>query len=410
VTANDSFFQKQRPAAVLKHAVLNEYLRVFTSMVGSRRVGPVWFIDGYAGPGSYAATSDVAEPTAGSPLVAMRLARSLHFSGQRDLRCAFIESDHAYATELRNNLDPFGRAGLNPVVLEGSVEDELPRAWKLVSGAPVITFLDPFGVNTVPVGLMARLLARGRPTPSEVLLNINVEAVGRLGGCLEERGGVITPKPGLEKSVDRVDRFFGNTSWRVHFYQVRNSPMATAASAAESVIARYRQDMARTTGYASMSVPIRRRPGNSPLFHLTLFYRQGVAGYKFADAARRATRKWRDVFRAEELAEATAVDEDTLFDVSAEIKASLEDQAERQEKAMSDEWVTIIKKNIRSLLATQGKVGLAEDIGAILGTTLSLAGEPEIRRAWDQLAAEGAVRPRDKSQRAMYRLQIISTR
>jgi hypothetical protein len=146
------------------------------------------------------------------------------------------------------------------------------------------------------------------------------------------------------------------------------------------------------------------------LFHLTLFYRQGVAGYKFADAARRATRKWRDVFRAEELAEATVVDEDALFDVSAQIKASLEDQAERQEKAMSDEWVAIIKKNIRSLLAIRSKVGLAEDIGAILGTTLSLAGEPEIRRAWDQLAAEGAVRPRDKSQRAMYRLQIISTR
>ena len=146
------------------------------------------------------------------------------------------------------------------------------------------------------------------------------------------------------------------------------------------------------------------------MFHLTLFYRQGVAGYKFADAARRATRRWRDAFRAEELADALVVEQDTLFDVSAEIQASLEDQAVRQEKAMSDEWVTIIKRNIRSLLATRTKVGLAEDIGAILGTTLSLAGEPEIRRAWDQLAAEGAVRPRDKSQKAMYRLRIISSR
>ena len=209
---------------------------------------------------------------------------------------------------------------------------------------------------------MARLLARGRPTPSEVLLNINVEAVGRLGGCLEERGGAIAAKPGLEKSVDRVDRFIGDTSWRMHFYQARNSPMASAASAAESVIARYRQDMARTTGCASMSVPIRRRPGNPALFQLTLFYRQGVAGYKFADAAGRATRKWRDVFRAEELADALVVEQDALFDVSAEIKASLEDQAVTQEKAMSDEWVTIIKRNIRSLLVTRTKVGLAEDI------------------------------------------------
>ena len=401
MTANDSFFQKPRPAAVLKHSVLNEYLRVFASMVGSSRTGPIWFIDGYAGPGSYAAASDVAEPTTGSPLVAMKLARSLKFKGQRDLQCAFIESDPAYAAELRTNLEPFRRAGLNPVVLEGSVEDKLPHAWKLVSDAPVITFLDPFGVNAVPVGLMARLLARGRPFPSEVLLNINVEAVGQLGGCLEERGGAIAAKPGLEKSVDRVDRFIGDTSWRQHFYQARNSPMASAASAAESVIARYRQDMARTTGCASMSVPIRRRPGNPALFQLTLFYHQDVAGYKFADAARRATRKWRDVFRAEELADALVVEQDALFDVSAEIKASLEDQAVRQEKAICNKSVTIIRSNIRSLLATRTKVGLAEDIEAILGTTLSLAGEPEIRRAWDQLAAEGAVRPRDKSQKAI---------
>jgi len=272
VTANDSFFQKQRPAAVLKHSVLKEYLRVFASMVGSSRTGPIWFIDGYAGPGAYAAASDAARPTAGSPLVAMTLAGSLKFSGQRDLQCAFIENDPAYAAELRTNLEPFRRGGLNPIVLEGSVEDELPRAWKLVSDAPVITFLDPFGVNAVPVDLMTRLLARRRPTPSEVrptpsevLLNINVEAVGRLGGCLEERGGAIAAKPGLEKSVDRVDRFIGDTSWRMNFYQARNSPMASAASAAESVIARYRQDMARTTGCASMSVPIRRRPGNPPL-------------------------------------------------------------------------------------------------------------------------------------------------
>ena len=43
-----------------------------------------------------------------------------------------------------------------------------------------------------------------------------------------------------------------------------------------------------------MSIPIRRRPGHPALFHLTLFYRQPIAGYKFADAACRANRKWRD--------------------------------------------------------------------------------------------------------------------
>jgi hypothetical protein len=59
VTANDDFFRGRKPAAVLKHALLAEYLTVFTSMLGSRYRGrPLWLLDSYAGPGMYAADGD----------------------------------------------------------------------------------------------------------------------------------------------------------------------------------------------------------------------------------------------------------------------------------------------------------------------------------------------------------------
>lgn len=51
MAANDSFFQERKPAAVLKHAVLAEYFNVFCAMVGGSFAGPVWLVDGYAGPG-----------------------------------------------------------------------------------------------------------------------------------------------------------------------------------------------------------------------------------------------------------------------------------------------------------------------------------------------------------------------
>ena len=39
---------------------------------------------------------------------------------------------------------------------------------------------------------------------------------------------------------------------------------------------------------------------------------------------------------------------------------------------------------------------MGHQIAQILGSTLSLAGEPTIRKAWDQLAASGVVLYRDK--------------
>jgi len=411
MTSNDGFFQKQQPAAVLKHAVLAEYCHVFTSMVGSWHNGPIWLIDGYAGPGSYDPCDDEAQPIPGSPIVAMKLAETWHKNQIRDLRCAFIEHNAQFARLLQEKIVPFQQQGLTAVVLEGSVDEQLPAAWRRVAGAPVVTFLDPFGVDAVPHRFMTdMLLDKSRAFPSEVLLNINVEAVWRIGGCLEKRGGVVVAKRDQEKSVERVDQFIGDTWWRERFHEARHNGGGSAAAAAESVVAQYRQNICMTTGYTSMSVPIRRRPGHPPLFHLTLFYRQGVAGYKFADAASRATRKWRNVFRAEDLANALTPVEDALFDFSDEIQKSLEAQAAEEEKAMSEQWVGLIKDNIRSGLAKRGRLSLADDITTILGTTLSLAGEPQIRKAWNQLADEGVVNPRDKSKKKMHQLSIVAKR
>lgn len=100
MTSNDEFFQRQQPAAVLKHSVLEEYCNVFTSMVGSAFKGPIWLIDGYAGPGWYQSDDNTAR-VPGSPIVAARLAQRWRTTGKRDLRCIFIEANPAYLQPAR---------------------------------------------------------------------------------------------------------------------------------------------------------------------------------------------------------------------------------------------------------------------------------------------------------------------
>ncbi|MDM1860880.1 three-Cys-motif partner protein TcmP [Mycobacteroides abscessus] len=408
MTSNDEFFQRQQPAAVLKHSVLEEYCNVFTSMVGSAFKGPIWLIDGYAGPGWYQSDDNTAR-VPGSPIVAARLAQRWRTTGKRDLRCIFIEANPAYFCSLREGLTEFAQDSAILVPLNGEVQERLDEAWKCVNGAPTITFLDPFGI-AMPNHLVTDvLLSRTRQqAPSEVLLNINLEAVWRLGGCLQERDGQIVAKTRQEKGVERVDRVFGDIWWRREFYEARNANGASAAAAATAVVEQYRRRITDATGCLSISIPVRRRHGNPPLFHLTLFYRHPVAGYKFADAARRATRKWRDTFRAKELADATLPVEGTLFDLTEQIQESREKEAAAQERAFADSWIAVISANIKELVAEHRVLPVAENVVPILGATLSLAGEPELRRAWDQLSETGIVLPRNKS-KALYQQSLCAT-
>ncbi len=403
MTDHDKFFMGRKPAAVLKHHVLKEYFTVFARMVGKGWSGhPIWLIDAYAGPGMYAA-EEHADEVPGSPVVAMGIAEQMR--GKADVRCAFIEQNSRFAADLKRNIQPFVDAGLLGHVYPGEVANELPKAWAMIGAEPVVTFLDPFGV-AMPRAMMTSILLQRAKPPAEVMLNISVAAVGRLGGNLELRDGQVVAKPGQEKGVKKADEFLGGDWWRARFLDARVSD-GSAARAAEAVVSQYCGQVERETGTHSMSIPVRRRPDHPVLFYLTLFYRHEAAGYKFADAASRATRKWRDAYREQELAEDLAADAPTLFDAEPLVRVTRAKDAEEQEKTLQSEWIAQVADNIRSGLAGRGSLALARDIRVILGRTLSLAGETEIRKAWDILADEGTTVPRDKAQRSFWKQTII---
>lgn len=395
MTNHDDFFQQQQPAAVLKHALLREYTKVFASAVGSADpMRPIWVIDGYAGAGAYASPDPEGSHPDGSPLVVLKMAVA---TPGRDIRCVFIEADDKIAAQLMQNVRPFIKRGRDVTVLTGTVEQRLGDAWQLVGADPVVTFLDPFGVAMQAASMTDVLL--GRPStakPSEVLVNINLEAVWRIGGNLEVVHGDVVPKTGQPGGVHRADAFFGGTWWRKDFLEARQTH-GSAAKAAAKVVSRHREQIKERNGYDSISIPIRRRPGNEPLFLMTLFYRHPLAGYKFADAACRATRKWRDTYRRKELEDfMLARQQPSLLGDDFELEHSQE-QTKVQEKQLEDELVSTICANIRTHGAST--VPVAAHVSTILGATIGLAGERHIRLAWNTLADEGYLVERDTSQK-----------
>ena len=411
---NDKFFTGQKPAAVLKHAVFASYAHPFFSMVGSWHQGPMWLIDGYAGPGKYEADG-IGEQVNGSPIVALELAKKQRtFKPPRDVRCAFVEAKKSYFEALERNVQPFRDDGLQAEVFHGSVAEHLPTLWAKVAGNPVLTFIDPFGVSAVSKGQMVGLLLARDRKSSEVLVNINVEAISRHGGCLRwSDAGEPELKPSVrhDEGIELSDTFFGGTAWRREFLEARERT-GDASKAAMEVVARYRATIKEETGASSLVVPIRRSPTGAMLFYFTLFYRHPAAAYKFADAAAKGTATWRDVFRQKDLEDALAREEEqpSLWGEDG-VQEFNEKDAKAREEQLKAEAVAHIEGNIRHLmgpLASGQGVHVGENIEALLGDFMSLAGQPALIRAWDNLANAEAVWDRDKSEtKNMWRLSII---
>ncbi|MFI0469159.1 three-Cys-motif partner protein TcmP [Saccharopolyspora sp. 5N102] len=401
VTANDEFFQKKQAAAVLKHGILKRYPTVFSTMTGSTsQQGRVVYLDGYAGPGRYEPEGNETEGAPGSPLLAMQTADRVA-SWQRAVDCIFIERNRKYAENLKALLRAEAPPSLSYQVMAGDVADRLDEALAIAGDSPLLAFLDPFGTALPYVDLVQKLLRRGRDEPTEVLLNLNLEMVWRVGGLLTEDGIEQEKSSGNAATLARLDDFLGDQWWRATFRAARDSTKpGAAARAAREVADTFCRRVFQDTGYSSFPVEIRRRPGHNPLFLLILFYRHPAAPFKFAEAASKANEEWRHYHRrldlAEELERLRNGETLGLFDDN-DLTALSDQEAKSIEKQLEQDWVVAIVENIRRLVSEKPAVDIGDHVTPIYGTTLGLARPMHIRRAWDALADEAVVRPRVRS-------------
>lgn len=404
MTANDRFFQTKQAAAVLKHGILARYPTVFATMTGYGRAdGRVVYLDGYAGPGRYEPEGDAAEGEPGSPLIAIRTAGTVK-AWKRNLHCVFVERKRAFADNLRAVLAREAELELSYEVLDGDVQRHVDHVLSVAGSSPLFAFLDPFGTALPYDDLRHKLLERDSAVITEVLLNFNVQMVSRIGGYLTgDEEDEETTGSGRSATLALMDDFLGGPWWQAEFREARLSDdEGSAARAAMHVVEQFRHKVHDDTGFFSFSVPIRRRPHHHPLFVMLLFYRHSAAPYVFNESVSKANEEWRRYLHDIELAELleSLNEQPNLFDVVDEgYTARLrEEQAKDAERRLEDEWITLVADTIRRHVET-GPLPVAARVGDIHGTALGLAREKHLVRAWDRLANEGVVLPRDKKQK-----------
>lgn len=149
------------PHTLGKHRVLEEYLKAWFPILGSRG-DAILFVDGFAGPGRYSGGEE------GSPLIALRcLSEHAHIARLTGpVRFIFIERDDNRHAALKVELAAL--AGSLPAcaevhallgTFETTVTDALDAA--AASGthiASAFVMADPFGIDGAPMSVLGRLI------------------------------------------------------------------------------------------------------------------------------------------------------------------------------------------------------------------------------------------------------------
>lgn len=355
------FFGTIKPAAVLKHAILSRYLVVYASKTGTNSAGRrVVYFDGYAGPGRYD------DGTAGSPLIAARVACSLaSLRPPRQLDLFLVEKDRDAAELLRKVMATEGKLlGVQPAIHDGDVAKYLDVLLTMCRGVPLFGFLDPYG-RGLPPNSLARLMNRprdhrGRPQ-TELLINFSDINVRRVGGLLTTQN----PQPGDRATLARFDETCGGDWWRDAYLAAGSTTVGVRA-----VVSGYRQLLERSTSSKSWCVPVRNRSHQGPRYYLIFLSRHPDGLWEFMEALSKAAEEWRKFVDREEFGEA-----DTLFDMEPHLEES---------------WEAAIAANLAKLLNEGAAPFVVKDrYEAIMGDTLGLAREKHIRAAIKQLHKAG---------------------
>lgn len=374
------FFKEKKPAAVVKHGVLGYYVKLFTTLLGSKSQ-QVWVIDAFAGPGEYEGDDETpAEP--GSPKILCDVANSVT---NTEVHGVYIEPDQVFVAQLTALVQASGKAG-HHTVLHGEAEQHLKVAVETAGTSPLLIFLDPFGTAVSMDTLAAAVQGRPKWTITEILLNFNVEAIWRIGGYLTSK------HQGMAESsaLTIVDNFVGGDWWRKVFLDTRNAGGA-AADAAAAVADEFNRRLKEKLGLNAFTVPIARRLGQRPIFLLTLYFTNEAASWAFAESSSSANAKLRE--HRKKVADAE-LPTDTLLPPDM-LQGMADADFEKREKALEAEWVGIITTNIEHLLERTNEVVLKTSVFDVYGTALGQAREKHIRAAWDALASKRTVEKRD---------------
>lgn len=196
--SNSHFNQPKKDWSARKHAVLRDYLPTFCTALS--RQGTIWYVDGFAGAGSYSDPNNPNAPIqAGSPVLAASIAGNLAY----DVRCYNVEENQANYENLVEATKQFPHV----TNIQGDFNDVVDQVLDTVKPHPAFFFLDPFGTKDLPMeGLIDRIAMRTKPT--DILVRYATETVRRLAGAYEK------DLPRRDAHARNLDKWFRGNDWR----------------------------------------------------------------------------------------------------------------------------------------------------------------------------------------------------
>jgi len=155
----------------VKHSILGNYLSLFLGKLG-RRGEPIYYVDGFAGPGR------LEDGSKGSPLIAAELAANPRQpSRQGILHCINVEQDAATFANLEQATSDHVKAR-RVKNFHGSFQEKLPEVLAEIGENTAFFFVDPFGTEGVEVDTLRNIASRRGKT--EILVRYDDTRVKRL--------------------------------------------------------------------------------------------------------------------------------------------------------------------------------------------------------------------------------------
>jgi len=194
----DSPIWERDPHTAAKHRILEEYLKAWFPILGSR-YQKIIYIDGFAGPGIYE------KDEYGSPVIALDcIINHTLYKSATQYMFLFIESDKERA-EILNDIImkryPNKPKNIVIQVKHGDFETVMKDVLKSIGGnnlAPTFAFLDPFGYSGLSFDLISKILAYKR---CEVFINFAYNSINRFAEARDTREEIF-------------DNLFGTDDWR----------------------------------------------------------------------------------------------------------------------------------------------------------------------------------------------------
>jgi three-Cys-motif partner protein len=360
------FHGSKKSAAVLKHAIIDEYATPFVSKTGSRSTGGrVAFIDGYAGPGRY---DDGAE---GSGAMLLRKAHELAaMNSPRQVELHFVEQDGKTVAKLRQVVADEG-AGIDPepTVTDGDISIHLPALLKDASGIPLFVYLDPCGL-IIPMDEVATIFERpsgyGAPA-TEVLINLTAH--------LRRFAGMLTSDGAVEASLKRIDDVCGGAWWRQAWLDQLPDKDAAEAAVVTGYAERLRE---RAHGVGTWTIEVRPRADLKPLYYLVFATRHIHGLLYFGESASLGLERWRKYH-----AELNKTDD--LFSAAED----WETQWEAQEEQLKAQWIDTLADRLTAELAKGEPFRIIDRSAEVLGDLVGVARGLHIRGAIKRVHAAG---------------------